>query len=95
MKPHLRVIVVSHLNDKTKDGLYKTVTHVLRTKKMPIEERLKLRSKLGPYKNEFRHLSQRNASKRSKEQVLAQLGAGPMTHVIKSAIPLLLDLLPK
>ena len=95
MKPHLRVIVLSHLDDKTRDRLYEAITKVLQSgTKMSDRERRYLTRRLSPYKTQFRVLTAKNKTKRAKKKVLAQVGAGPMSLVLRSGIPLLLRMLP-
>lgn len=95
IEPNQRVIVMAHMDNKTKDGIYKTITRVLKSGKVPIDERILLKKELGPYKKEFRYLSDKKKSVRPKTKKLTQVGGGPMTPILKLAIPLLLDLFPK
>lgn len=97
LKPDLRVIVLEHLDDRTKDELYRIIGEVLRSDKVPFRKRLFLKGKLEPYKKEFRCLARDStkAGSARKGRTLAQVGAGPMTHVLRLAIPLLLNVFPK
>lgn len=92
MRPQHRVIVLAHLDDRTRDGIYDTVTRVLSAKKLPARKRQYLRRKLGPHKDLLRVLADSKRSRRVKAKVLPQVGAGPMTHVLGAAVPLLLNL---
>lgn len=94
--PHdKRVILLAHLNDSTKDHIYEAVTRVLKSDRVPFAKRLFLKSKLGPYKVPLRYLADKKTSPTRKRQALAQIGGGPMTHILGTAIPLLLNLFPK
>lgn len=93
MKPDHRVIVLSHFDDKTKDAIYATITNVLTSKKIPIEDRLNLKSRLCKHKDDLRVITCKHKSHCQKRKKLAQVGGGPMGHVLNQAIPLLLDLL--
>ena len=93
--PNLRVILLSHLDNSTRDRLYETISHVLKSNRVPFAKKLFLKSKLLPYKDQLRFLADKKKSSRSKKQRLAQIGGGPMTHVLGTAIPLLLNLYSK
>lgn len=94
VKPHFRVILLGHLDDRTRDALYQTVTKVLRADH-DRRSKLRLRKLLGAYKDQLRDLgAESRKSANHKKKTLAQIGAGPMSHVLKSAIPLLLTKLP-
>jgi hypothetical protein len=98
LKPDYRVIILSHLDDATRDAIYKTITQVLSSDKVPAKRRLYLKSRLSPYKNHLRYLATCKPGKRCqhlKKKRLTQIGGGPMSHVLKTAIPLLLNLFPK
>jgi len=96
MKPERRVIVLSHLDGRTRDGIYETVAHVLQNEKLPLAKRLKLKEKLYPFKRQFRYLASPSARHpRKKRRALAQVGGGPMSHVLRAAIPMLLDTFPR
>jgi hypothetical protein len=95
IKPEHRMILLAHFDDKTSDSLYATITQVLKSNKVPIAKRLLLKSKLTPYKKDFRYLNDKKKSGTQKKKRLTQLGGGPMTHVLKTAIPLLLNMFTK
>lgn len=95
MKPEHRMIMLAHLDDKTRDGIYETITHVLKSDAVPFRKRLFLKSKLAPHKKELRYLADRKKGPVQKRRKLAQIGGGPMTHVLKTAIPLLLNIFSK
>lgn len=92
MKPEHRVIVLSHFDDVTRDAIYEAITHVLLSERIPFRKRLELRRRLRPYKNELRGFSDSGKSSTWKKRQLVQMGAGPMTHVLRATVPLLLDL---
>lgn len=95
VKPEQRQILLAHLDDDTRDLLYGTITEVLRSSKVPFRKRLFLKSKLEPYKRDLRYLSNPQKSKIEKRKKLSQMGAGPMQLILRTAIPLLLNLFPK
>ncbi len=94
MKPAHRVIVLAHLNDATRDDIYATVAKVLTSRSISESEKVRLRRKLGPHKQLLRYLADGNKrkNKRKKKDVLMQVGAGPMGHVLSAAVPMMLDL---
>ncbi len=95
LKPEKRVILLAHLDDGTRDRLYETISHVLRSDKVPFAKRLFLKSKLGPFKKDLRYLADTRRTSTQKKRRLAQIGGGPMTHVLGTAISLLLNLYSK
>lgn len=92
VKPEQRVILMAHFDDKTRDAIYETITHVLKSEKVPFAKRLFLKAKLSPYKNELRFLADKKKGAVKKREKLAQIGGGPMSHVLKAAVPLLLNI---
>ena len=95
LKPEHRVILLAHLDDVTRDGLYEAIDTVLRSDRLPFRKRLFLKSKLAPYKEQLRYLADRKRSSREKRKRLPQIGGGPMSYVLKEAIPLMLSIFPK
>ncbi len=95
MRPEHRVIVLAHLDDETRDLLYKTINRVLSSDRVPIRRRLLLGERLKPYKKQLRQLADEKRSPATKRRRLTQLGGGPMSCVLREAIPLLMHLFPK
>lgn len=95
VRPDHRVILMAHFDDKTRDALYETITNVLRSEKVPFEKRLFLKTKLAEHRDDLRYLSNKKKSSKQKQKRLAQIGGGPMSHVLDLAIPLLLNLYAK
>lgn len=94
--PHnQRVILLAHLSDSTRDHLYEAIARVLRSERVPFAKRLFLKSKLAPYRHQLRYLANERASPVRKRRALAQIGGGPMKHILGTAIPLMLNLFPK
>jgi len=98
LSPDDRVIVLSHLDFKTRDALYKTIVAVLRSRRIPLPRRKELKVQLSPYKQELRQISRQYGRGRTKKpkrktvnQQLARLGGEPLGIVIDAAIPLLLN----
>ena len=92
MSPQSRMFFFHHMDDKTRDQLYAVINHVLLSEDIPKSKKKYLKEKLGPYKDTLRYLSDSKKSKKKKKKKLVQIGGGPMNHVIKAAIPLLLNL---
>ncbi len=92
LKPDQRMILLAHLDDSTRDGLYRTIAHVLKANKVPMETKLRLKRALGPFKKEFRYLADKDKPAVRKKKTLAQVGGKPMGLVLKTAVPLLLDI---
>lgn len=90
-----RVIILAHLDDKTRDAIYKTVSQVLKSKKLPIQNRLHLRDKLNTFKTDFRYITSSNGCQSKKKKKLTQLGGNPLSLVLDNALPLMLDLFPR
>lgn len=95
IQPQQRQILLAHFDDATRDLLYATIAEVLRSSRVPFQKRLFLRAKLSPYKNDLRYLNSPKKTKEQKRKKLQQLGAGPVNHIFRTAIPLLLNLFPK
>lgn len=95
VKPDQRVIILAHLDDQTRDLLYKTIYKVINSDKIPFAKRRFLNSKLTPFKNELRDLGDANKTLFQKKKRLIQVGGGPMSYVLRAAIPLILDTFPK
>ena len=87
-----RVILMSHLDDVTRDAIYTAIASVLRSSEVPLRKRLFLKTKLEPYKDDLRFLADERKSGKLKKKRLVQLGGAPIGHVLKTAIPLLLNL---
>jgi hypothetical protein len=95
VKPEHRVILLAHLDDPSRDALYEAINRVLKSDKLPARRRRFLKSKLEPYKDHLRYLADASKSPARKKKRLTQIGGGPMTYVLRDAVPLLLDLFPK
>lgn len=94
IKPAHRIIILAHLDDKTRDALYATIMRVLQSSKVPLETRLKLKSQLKKYQKDLRYLADRSKSDRVKKRKLVALGGSPMRQVLNTAIPLLMNMFP-
>lgn len=86
-----RVILLSHLDDKTRDGIYEAIACTLTSSHVPLRKRLFLKSKLSNFKREFKVLASPKATPRQKKTSLCMVGAGPMRHLMRAAIPLLIN----
>jgi hypothetical protein len=92
MKSSQRVILLSHLDDKTRDALYQTINSVLKSETVPARKRLFLRTKLLPFKSELRYLASKTKTSSQKRKKLTQMGGAPLGYILATAIPLLLNL---
>jgi geranylgeranyl pyrophosphate synthase len=97
LSPDDRIIVLSHLDFKTRDLLYATIVSVLRSRKIPLEWRRKLKQQLAPHKKELRQISRQYGRGRveKKERAtrhLARIGGESLGVLIDAAIPLLLEI---
>ncbi len=94
LKSDDRVIILAHLDDETRDGLYATIAAVLKSEKVPIETRLALHRKLKNHKDCLAHIVSQKTSSKVKKKKLTQMGGGPMKLILQTALPLLLRLFP-
>lgn len=95
MKAENRIILLAHLDDVTRDGIYKTISEVLTSQKIPTKKRKFLKRKLLSYKKQLRRVAFDKANEVSKRRSLMQIGGSPMSYVLNSAIPLLLEYFAK
>lgn len=95
IKPDQRQILFAHFDDKTRDQIYKVIGEVLKSQRVPVRERLSLKGKLKPFKKDLRYLTESKRSKVQKRKRLSEIGGKPMNHILKTAIPLLLNLFPQ
>jgi len=91
-----RVIILAHLDDKTRDKLYRTITLVLRSRKVPADRRQFLKARLAPFKKQLDVISgKKKFSSPLKKSKLLQVGGGPMKHILSTALSLLLKTFEK
>ena len=90
-----RMILLSHLDDVTRDSIYEMIAHVLRSNSLPMRKKLFLKSKLAPYKNDIRFLADTRKSSKLKKRRLTEMGGAPMGFIVRTAVPLLLNLYAK
>ena len=57
VKPEYRVVFLAHLDDESRDQIYQTIDHVLRSDSVPFRKRLFLKSKLGEHRQDLRYLA--------------------------------------
>lgn len=91
LKPQQRVILLAHLDDKSRDALYQAIGHVLTTDKIPMRKRLFLKHQLSPHKEDLRFLCSKRHDSECKRRKLTQIGGGPMAHILRAAVPLMLN----
>ncbi len=94
VRPDHRVILLYHLDNESRDAVCEAVSRVLLSPKVPLKKRLFLKSKLKPYKTDLRYLADRTRPSSGRRRRLTQLGAGPLRHVLLTAVPLLMNLFP-
>ena len=90
-----RIIILAHLDDKTRDDLYLTIDSVLKSEKVPIQAKLNLHKKLHHHKGHLKQLTNKTISKQTKKKKLIQIGGNPLKIILNVALPLMLDLFPK
>lgn len=86
MKADDRIILLNHMNDRAKDALYKTITTLLTSKSLSAKKRKLLQKKLEPVAKK----SPKGVV--AKRKALVQLGGSPLSYVLKTALPLYLNL---
>ncbi len=89
MRPEHRVIILSHLDDATRDQLYETIRYVLRSDRVPFRRRLFLHSKLADHQKDLCYLTDRSKTSALKKKRLLQMGSGALSHVLRVAVPAL------
>lgn len=95
ISPQKRIILLAHFDDETRDGLCKTIVEVQSSPKIPFYRRNSIRKCLAPYKKHLNVIASKGNSRASKKKRLAQMGGGAMTKVLKTAVPLMLNLFQK
>lgn len=94
LKARDRIIILAHLDDETRDSIYKTISQVLRSNKVPIQNKLYLRDKLKSHKDNLRYLINQKKSSTQKKKKLTQIGGSPLSVLLNTALPLMLNLFP-
>ena len=92
MRPDQRVIIMHHLDDETRDCLYEVIEHALCDTRLPPRRRTHLRTKLMPHKHDWRYIIDPRRPPKMRKKKLLQLGGGPFSHILRAAVPLLLDI---
>ncbi len=92
MRPDQRIIVMHHLDDETRDRLYEVIEHALCDTRLPPRRRTHLRTKLMPHKHDWRYIIDPRRPPNMRKKKLLQLGGGPFSHILRAAVPLLLDI---
>lgn len=93
LKASQRGIMLAHLDDKSCETLYETVSNVLKNPMVTAAQRKKLKKVLLPHKHCLRSLTTRSGSARSKRKKLQKIGGFPFAAILGTAIPLLLNLI--
>lgn len=92
MKPQHRVVVMSHFDEHTRENLYDTIDDVLTSDRVPFRKRLFLKSKLSEHKKLLRAITNKAKTSGERKKRLLQFGGAPMSHLLTTALPLLLNL---
>ena len=92
MRADQRIIVLQHFDDATRDALYEVIEHALCDSRLPARRRARLRAKLMPHKHEWRYVLDRSRPPAMRKRKLLQLGGGPLSYILKAAVPFLLDI---
>jgi len=96
LKPADRIIVLSHLDDITRDRLYETINHVLSTASpLPAAKKKLLKRRLWKHRDDLRFVTDANKRSGERKKRLLQMGGAPMGYLLKTAVPLLLNLYSK
>lgn len=96
LKPADRVIVLSHLDDITRDRLYETINHVLSTASpLPAAKKTLLKKRLWKHRDDLRFVTDARKRAGERRKRLLQMGGAPMGYLLKTAVPLLLNLYSK
>jgi hypothetical protein len=95
LRPAQRVILLAHLDDKSCNLLCECCANVLHNSKIPTAKRKRLSKALLPHKAALRQLVHPSGSLTAKRKKLYQLGGGPLSLILGTALPLLVDLLRK
>ena len=91
IRPEKRIILLSHFDDQTRDGIYKTIVDVQSSARVPKSKRKRVVKTLAPFKKQLNVIAGKRYSRGAKNKSLAQMGGGPMTKVLKTAIPMMLN----
>jgi len=91
-----RIIILAHLDDLSRDSLYETINRVLsQSSPLPSSKKKLLKKKLWTHRDDLRYLTSQKKSKREKKRRLVHMGGNPLGYVLKTAVPLLLNLYGK
>ncbi len=91
-----RIIILAHLDDLSRDSLYETINRVLsQSSPLPSSKKKLLKKKLWPHRDDLRYLTSQKKSNREKKRRLVHMGGNPLGYLLKTAVPLLLNLYGK
>jgi len=93
VRPECRDKLLEHLNDSGCEILFETIKNVLRNDKVKAHSRAKLKKVLAPHKNALRYISKKGKPLTLKKKRLRQIGGNPLTSILTTAIPLLLQII--
>lgn len=93
LRPAHRAIILAHLDDSSCEALYEAVYNVLRNPRLSVSQRIQLKKVLQPHKACLRSLVNKKASTKTKRKKLYEVGGFPLTTILATAIPLLIDIL--
>jgi hypothetical protein len=89
--PTDRIILLTHLDDCSRESIIAMISIVIRNNKSHAIEKEMLRQELGPVKKHIRYLVNPRFKKKNKEHLIA-IGGSPFDTILKTGIPLLLHL---
>ena len=94
MTPAQRTIILAHIDDKSYDMLYDTISYVLSRGRTKIKDTdaKQLRLLLDGHKCDLRYLCNHKRSREQKRKRLLRMGGFPLGLIASTAIPMLLDL---
>ena len=97
LKPADRIIILAHLDDLSRDRLYETINQVLsQSSPLPSSKKKLLKRRLWAHRENLRYLtSRKRRSSKEKRRRLVHIGGNPLGYLLKTAVPLLLNLYGK
>ena len=91
--PSTRSIVLSHLDEDACEMLCGAIYNVFFNNRVPDKKKRRLAKILRPHAEPLTALSERRGNTAFKKKKLAQIGGGPLTTILGTAIPLFLSVL--
>ena len=93
VNPKYRPLIIDRLDDRGRDILCRGVSNVVENPALNEKTRKRLAKKLSPHRDAIRSLCKKCGSKNKRKKILTQLGGFPLSLVLSTALPLLLNLI--